>query len=70
MRPLSTARSSAGPFVLYGAAETMARFFDIPAEWRKRCADVHAASLPSGHFFVDQLPQHTADILLNFLTGK
>jgi haloacetate dehalogenase len=56
--------------VFYGATGTMARFFDIPAEWRKRCAEVHAASLPSGHFFVDQFPQQTAEILLNFLTGK
>lgn len=56
--------------VLYGAAGTMARRFDIPAEWGKRCADVRAASLPGGHFFVDQFPQETADILAKFLSGK
>jgi len=48
----------------------MARCFDIPAEWRKRCADVRAASLPGGHFFVDQFPQETADILVKFLSEK
>jgi haloacetate dehalogenase len=56
--------------VLYGAAGTMARCFDIPAEWRKRCSDVRVASLPGGHFFVDQFPQETADILVKFLSGE
>jgi haloacetate dehalogenase len=56
--------------VLYGAAGAMAGCFDIPAEWRKRCADVRAASLPGGHFFVDQFPQETANILVRFLRGK
>lgn len=56
--------------VLYGASGTMARCFDIPAEWRKRCADVRAASLPGGHFFVDQFPRETTEILVEFLRGK
>ena len=56
--------------VLYGASGTMARCFDIPVEWRKRCADVRAASLPGGHFFVDQFPRETAEILVEFLRGK
>ena len=55
--------------VLYGAAGTMARCFDILAEWGKRCADVRAASLPGGHSFVDQFPRETADILAGFLSG-
>jgi haloacetate dehalogenase len=55
--------------VLFGAAGTMARCFDIPAEWGKRCADLRAASLPGGHFFVDHFPQETADILVKFLSG-
>ncbi len=53
--------------VFYGAAGAMGRLFDIPAEWRKRCADVTAASLPGGHFFVDQSPDETAQVLLRFL---
>ena len=56
--------------VLFGAAGTMARCFDIPAEWGKRCADVRALSLPGGHFFVDQFPHETANILIEFLSGK
>ena len=56
--------------VLYGAAGTMARLFDIPAEWRKRCSDVRAASLPGGHFFVDQFPQETAGALIKFLSAE
>lgn len=53
--------------VFYGATGVMARLFDIPAEWRKRCANVTAASLPGGHFFVDLFPAETARVLLEFL---
>jgi haloacetate dehalogenase len=56
--------------VFYGAEGVMAKLFDIPAEWRKRCADVQGASLPGGHFFVDQFPAETAEILIKFLRGS
>jgi len=55
--------------VFYGSLGTMARLFDIPAEWRKRCANVTAAQLPGGHFLIDQFPDRTAEILLDFLTA-
>jgi haloacetate dehalogenase len=61
-------RSVACPtLVLYGSTGQMARLFDIPAEWRKRCANVTEASLPGGHFFVDRFPQRAAEILGEFL---
>jgi haloacetate dehalogenase len=47
----------------------MAQLFDIPGQWRARCADVTEASLPGGHFFVDQFPAETAQVLREFL-GK
>jgi haloacetate dehalogenase len=47
----------------------MARLFDLPAEWRRRCSAVTAATLPGGHFFVDQFPEQTASSLLEFLRG-
>jgi haloacetate dehalogenase len=52
--------------VLYGASGAMARLFDIPAEWRKRCETTSDAALPAGHFFVDRLPDETARILIEF----
>jgi haloacetate dehalogenase len=55
--------------VFYGAAGQMAGLFDIPAEWRKRCAAIEQASLPGGHFFVDQFPDKTAEIVATFLKG-
>jgi len=55
--------------VFYGSTGQMGQLFDIPAEWRKRCADVTEASLPGGHFFIDRFPQRTAEILLGFLDG-
>jgi haloacetate dehalogenase len=55
--------------VFYGAAGQMAQLFDIPGQWRARCGDVTEASLPGGHFFVDQFPDETAQALGEFL-GK
>jgi haloacetate dehalogenase len=54
--------------VLYGAKGVMARLFDLPAQWRPRLDDMTAASLPGGHFFVDQFPRETARMLDEFLT--
>lgn len=56
--------------VFYGAAGQMAKLFDIPAEWRKRRVAIEAASLPGGHFFVDQFPEETAEIVARFLTAQ
>ena len=53
--------------VLYGAAGVMAKLFDIPAQWRRRCVRSIDASLPGGHFFVDQFPDDTARRVLSFL---
>jgi haloacetate dehalogenase len=53
--------------VFYGSAGQMAQLFDIPAQWRARCAEVTEASLPGGHFFVDQFPDETVRILREFL---
>jgi haloacetate dehalogenase len=60
-------RVSCPTLAFYGAQGVMAKLFDLPAEWRLRCADLRAASLPGGHFFVDQFPDETARILLGFL---
>jgi haloacetate dehalogenase len=54
----------------YGSRGVMAKLFDIPAEWRKRCSTLQQASLPGGHFFVDQFPDETGQILLRFLNGS
>jgi len=54
---------------LYGSQGMMAQLFDIPAEWRKRCSTLSDASLPGGHFFVDQFPDETAEIVRKFLSG-
>jgi haloacetate dehalogenase len=53
--------------VLYGSDGQLAQLFDIPAQWRARCADVTDASLPGGHFFVDQFANETVTNLKGFL---
>jgi haloacetate dehalogenase len=54
----------------WGANGLMHKLFDIEAEWRKRCANVRAASLPGGHFFIDLLPEDTARVLGEFLSNQ
>jgi haloacetate dehalogenase len=56
--------------VFYGAKGVMARLFDLPAQWRQRCRDVRVATLPGGHFFVDQFPDEVFRELLGFLEGR
>jgi haloacetate dehalogenase len=64
------ARLRCPTLAFFGASGVMARLFDIPSEWRKRCAKLAEAALPGGHFFVDQFPLPTAEILLRFLMGQ
>ncbi len=54
--------------VLYGKSGMMAKLFDIPKEWRKRCRDIVEASVAGGHFFVDLYPDTTTRKLRDFLT--
>jgi haloacetate dehalogenase len=56
--------------VFFGAAGLMARLFDIPAQWRKRCDEVIEARVAGGHFFVDQYPDESARILAEFLDAQ
>jgi len=53
--------------VFYGSKGQMARLFDLPNEWRKRFVNPAEASLPGGHFFVDQFPDPVALTLREFL---
>ncbi len=55
--------------VLYGSNGIMAKYFDIPGTWRKRCRQIEVATLPGGHFFVDVYPEETADILSKHITA-
>jgi haloacetate dehalogenase len=54
----------------WGSAGLMHKYFDLAAEWKKRCANVRPASLPGGHFFVDQFPADTAKILEEFISSN
>jgi haloacetate dehalogenase len=56
--------------VIWGSAGLMHKYFDLAAEWKKRCANVRPASLPGGHFFVDQFPAETAKILEEFISSN
>ncbi len=54
---------------LWGSEGLMHASFDMAAVWRKRCREVRAETLPGAHFFVDQFPKETAEILAGFLGG-
>lgn len=56
--------------VLYGATGAMAKQYDVEATWAPRLANMRAAAIPGGHFFVDQHPSETAEALLDFLVNS
>lgn len=51
----------------WGSVGAMARLFDMEAQWRAKCERLETATLPGGHFFVDQFPRETAEILTAWL---
>ncbi len=51
---------------VWGTQGAMAQIFDVAALWREWCTDLRTASLPSGHFFIDHLPNETTAMLLDF----
>ncbi len=51
----------------WGTGGVMHKLFDMEAEWRKRCSNLQVATLPGGHFFVDQFPRETAAQITSFL---
>ena len=54
--------------VLYGADGAMARAYDVPATWQDRLDNMRSASIPGGHFFVDQSPEATIQAIHGFLS--
>ena len=48
----------------------MAKAYDVPATWAPRLHGMAAATVPGGHFFIDQAPQQTESILRAFLSGE
>lgn len=56
--------------VLWGEDGLMAKLFDMEAQWRKRLAHMSTATLPGGHFFPDQLPRETAELLGGFFRAQ
>jgi haloacetate dehalogenase len=54
---------------LWGRDGFMARCYDIGDTWRERCTSLETATLPGGHFFIDQHPTETAAVLGRFLAA-
>ncbi|MDE4192644.1 alpha/beta fold hydrolase [Phaeobacter gallaeciensis] len=61
---------SSPALVLYGATGAMAKQYDVEATWAPRLANMRAAAIPGGHFFVDQHPSKTAEALMDFLSEQ
>jgi haloacetate dehalogenase len=53
--------------VFSGSKGLMHSMFDMGAVWSPRFDRMESAELPGGHFFVDQFPAETANILRGFL---
>ncbi|MGH9041522.1 MAG: alpha/beta fold hydrolase [Acidimicrobiia bacterium] len=54
---------------LWGSEGFMHGAFKMAEVWGERCARLTTATLPGAHFFIDQFPEETAKILIDFLTG-
>jgi haloacetate dehalogenase len=54
--------------VLWGRDGVMGRLYDVAEIWTERLSDLSALEMPGGHFFVDQYPDQTAAVLLDFLS--
>ena len=50
-------------FPVWGADGLLKDLFDIEAEWLKRCTNVYPHTVTGGHFFPDQQPAATADVI-------
>lgn len=50
-------------FPVWAADGLLKDLFDIEHEWNARCARVEVATVSGGHFFPDQAPRETAEII-------
>ena len=55
------------PALVIWGERGIARLFDMEQVWSARLSRMRTASLPSGHFFVDQFPAETTALLHRFL---
>jgi len=55
--------------VLWGERAPMHRLYDVAETWRERAAHVTGKALPGTHYFVEEIPDLTAEILWQFFTG-
>ena len=62
-----TRRVDCPSLVLWGSAGVLAQRFDVRSLWAKRLAHPEFATVNGGHFFIDQWPAQTAEILGRFL---
>ena len=52
---------------LWGSSGLMHAHFDLATAWEARASNLTTATLPGGHFFIDQFPDETSRMLLDFL---
>jgi len=63
----SEARIDAPTLILFGASGAMARHYDVPATWARKCRRLQAQAIPGGHFFPDTHPSETCTALHRLL---
>jgi haloacetate dehalogenase len=55
------------PTLVFWGEKGIARLVDVAATWAPRLTDMRMASIASGHFFVDEFPAETTEVLRNHL---
>jgi haloacetate dehalogenase len=58
------------PALVVWGERGIARLFDVEQLWSERLSRLRTASLPSGHFLVDELPDEMTSLLREFLASS
>jgi haloacetate dehalogenase len=54
--------------VAWGSRGRIGSLYDLDVLWRARCSNLRTATVPGGHFFVDESPEETVELLRDFLS--
>lgn len=56
--------------MLWGTRSKNDELFGVLKSWRERATHVRGRGLDCGHFLAEELPDETADYLLDFLSSE
>jgi haloacetate dehalogenase len=64
----ATATVDCPTLVAWASRGKIGSLYNLDELWRARCSDLRTATVPGGHFFVDESPEESVDLLRSFLS--